>query len=70
MVIGNKPAISASLFSPGYTLSAVIANEFTEAVTELNFAVLFEIGLILLLMTIIINGLAKLLIWKLTNKHA
>lgn len=69
MVIGNKPAISSSLFSPGYTLSAVIANEFTEAVSDLNFAVLFEIGLILLLLTIMINGIAKLLIWRLSAKH-
>jgi phosphate transport system permease protein len=67
MVIGNKPHISASLFNPGYTLSAVIANEFTEAVSTLNYAVLFELGLILLIITIIMNGIAKVFIWKLTR---
>lgn len=69
MVIGNRPEISASLFSPGYTLSSVIANEFAEAVTDLQFSVMVEIALILLAVTIIINGLARLLIWKLASKN-
>ncbi|MFA5103633.1 MAG: phosphate ABC transporter permease subunit PstC [Candidatus Margulisiibacteriota bacterium] len=69
MVIGNRPEISASLFSPGYTLSSVIANEFAEAVTDLQFSVMVEIALILLAVTVIINGLARLLIWKLASKN-
>jgi len=69
MVIGNRPEISASLFAPGYTLSSVIANEFAEAVTDLQFSVMVEIALILLVVTIIINGLARLLIWKLASKN-
>lgn len=69
MVIGNRPEISASLFAPGYSLAAVIANEFSEAVTNLNYSVIVEIGLILLLLTVIVNGLARLLIWKLTSKN-
>lgn len=69
MVIGNRPQISASLFAPAYTLSSVIANEFAEAVTDLQFSVMVEIALILLAVTIVINGLARLLIWKLASKN-
>lgn len=69
MVIGNRPEISASLFAPGYTLSSVIANEFAEAVSDLQFSVMVEIALILLAVTIIINGLARILIWKLASKN-
>lgn len=68
MVIGNRPDVSVSLFSPGYTLSSVIANEFAEAVTDLNYSVLFEMALILLALTVIINGLARLLIWNITRQ--
>lgn len=69
MVIGNRPQISASLFAPAYTLSSVIANEFAEAVSELQVSVMVEIALILLAVTIIINGLARLLIWKLASRN-
>jgi len=62
MVIGNNPKISASLFSPGYTIAAVIANEFTEATGDLYLSALIELGLVLFLMTFILNGLARLLI--------
>ena len=62
MVIGNDPRISASLFAPGYTIAAVIANEFTEATGDLYFSSLIELGLVLFLMTFILNGLARLLI--------
>ena len=68
MVIGNRPEVSGSLFAPSYTLSAVIANEFAEAVTDLNYSVLFEMGLILLAITIVLNGLARLLIWKIAKQ--
>lgn len=62
MVIGNDPKISASLLAPGYTIAAVIANEFTEATGDLYLSALIELGLVLFLMTFILNGLARLLI--------
>jgi phosphate transport system permease protein len=62
MVIGNRPEISASLFAPGYTLASAIANEFTEATTDLYLSALFELGLVLLIVTIITNIFAQLLI--------
>jgi phosphate transport system permease protein len=62
MVIGNDPKISASLFAPGYTIAAVIANEFTEATGDLYLSALIELGLVLFLMTFILNGLARVLI--------
>jgi phosphate transport system permease protein len=62
MVIGNDPKISASLFAPGYTIAAVIANEFTEATGDLYLSALIELGLVLFLMTFILNGLARILI--------
>jgi phosphate transport system permease protein len=62
MVIGNDPKISASLFAPGYTIASVIANEFTEATGDLYLSALIELGLVLFLMTFILNGLARLLI--------
>ncbi|HZV58716.1 MAG TPA: phosphate ABC transporter permease subunit PstC [Candidatus Eremiobacteraceae bacterium] len=62
MVIGNTPTISASLFSPGYSIAAVIANEFTEATGALYTQSLMELGLVLFFLTFILNGLARLLI--------
>lgn len=62
MVIGNNPKISASLFAPGYTIASVIANEFTEATGNLYLSALIELGLVLFLMTFILNGMARLLI--------
>jgi phosphate transport system permease protein len=62
MVIGNTPQIKASLFAPGYTLASVIANEFTEATTDLYLQALFEIGLVLFAITILANLLAQLLL--------
>jgi phosphate transport system permease protein len=62
MVIGNNPKIAASLFAPGYTIAAVIANEFTEATGNLYLSALIELGLVLFLMTFILNGLARILI--------
>jgi phosphate transport system permease protein len=62
MVIGNTPTISASLFSPGYSIAAVIANEFTEATGDLYLQALIELGLVLFLLTFLLNGLARLLI--------
>jgi len=68
MVIGNDPKISASLFAPGYTIAAVIANEFTEATGDLYLSALIELGLVLFLITIIINGLAQVMIVATTSK--
>jgi phosphate transport system permease protein len=68
MVIGNDPKISASLFAPGYSIAAVIANEFTEATGNLYVQSLIELGLVLFLLTIVINGLARLLILATTQK--
>ena len=62
MVIGNTPQIAASLFKPGYTLASVIANEFTEATTDMYLQALFEIGLVLFGITILANLLAQLLL--------
>jgi phosphate transport system permease protein len=62
MVIGNRPEISASLFAPGYTLASAIANEFTEATTDTYLSALFELGLVLLLVTVLTNIVAQLLI--------
>jgi phosphate transport system permease protein len=62
MVIGNTPQIRASLFAPGYTLASVLANEFTEATTDLYLQALFEIGLVLFGLTILANLLAQLLL--------
>jgi phosphate transport system permease protein len=62
MVIGNTPTISASLFSPGYSIAAVIANEFTEATGDLYLQSLIELGLVLFLLTFILNGFARLMI--------
>ncbi len=68
MVIGNRPQISVSLFAPGYTMASVIANEFTEATGKLYLSSLVEIGVILFFLTLIINGIARFLIWKVSNK--
>jgi len=62
MVIGNRPEITASLFAPGYTLASVVANEFTEATTDVYLNALFEIGLVLLGVTLLVNALAQLLL--------
>lgn len=62
MVIGNATVISASLFSPGDTIASTIANQFTEATGDLYLSALVELGLVLFLITFILNGLARLLI--------
>jgi phosphate transport system permease protein len=67
MVIGNRPDISASLFAPGYTLASVIANEFTEATTDLYLSSLFELGLVLVAVTIVVNVVAQLMLRSLAG---
>jgi len=64
MVIGNAPVVSLSLFKPQYTMAAVIANEFTEAADELYLHALIEIGLLLFIITILVNIVSRLLIWS------
>jgi phosphate transport system permease protein len=68
MVIGNAPQIRASLLAPGYSIASVIANEFQEAATPVRAAALVELGFVLFGLTIIINGLARLLIIATTRK--
>ena len=64
MVIGNRPEIAISLFAPSYTMASVIANEFTEATYDLYLASLIEIGLVLFLVTLLVNIFARLLVWR------
>jgi phosphate transport system permease protein len=68
MVIGNTPKIQASLLAPGYSIAAVIANEFTEATGDLHLSALVELGLVLFAITIILNGAARLLILTTTTR--
>jgi len=67
MVIGNNPKASLSLFAPQYTMAAVIANEFAEAADQLYLSALIEIGLVLFVITLIVNSLSRLLIWTMTR---
>jgi len=63
MVIGNNPQVSLSLFAPQYTMAAVIANEFTEATGDLYLHALTEIGLVLFIITLVVNTASRALIW-------
>jgi phosphate transport system permease protein len=69
MVIGNNPQAKWSLFEPQYTMAAVIANEFREAVEQLHLDALVEIGLVLFTITLVINLLSRLLIWRMTRER-
>jgi len=68
MVIGNRAHISASLFDPSYTIASAIANEFTEATQDLYLSALVELGLILFLVTFVVNAIARILVWNVTRK--
>ncbi len=68
MVIGNRPDISACLFSPAYTLASQIANEFAEATSTLYVSVLVELGLVLMIVTLVMNGIARLMLWRLNRQ--
>jgi phosphate transport system permease protein len=70
MVIGNAPKISASLFDPGYSIAAVIANEFTEATSDMHVSALIHLALVLFLITILMNAVARLLLVSTTRKGA
>jgi phosphate transport system permease protein len=67
MVIGNRPEIARSLFAPGYTMASVLANEFSEAAGDLYLSALIEIGLALFLVTIIVNAMARFMVWSVTR---
>jgi phosphate transport system permease protein len=67
MVIGNHPDIVKNLFNPAYTLASVIANEFTEATGNLYVSALIEIGLALFLVTVVVNAIARILVWAVTR---
>ena len=68
MLIGNNPQVTLSLFAPQHTMAAVIANEFTEAADDLYLNALIEIGLVLFIVTLVVNGLSRLLIWSVSRE--
>lgn len=70
LVIGNRHDIGASLLAPGYTMAAAIANEFTEATTQTYLSALFAVGLVLFVITMTINALARLLVWRVAKGAA
>jgi phosphate transport system permease protein len=67
MVIGNRPEIKASLFEPAYTMASVLANEFTEATSEMYISALIEIALVLFVVALLVNASARLLVWSFTR---
>jgi phosphate transport system permease protein len=67
MVIGNTPQISRSLFAPGYTLASVMANQFSEAVGAIHTSALVELGLVLFVVSMVVNASAQVLVWSVTR---
>ena len=67
MLIGNRHDISASLFAPGYTMAAAIANEFSEAVTDIHLSSLALVAFLLFLVTVVVNAAARILIWRVSS---
>lgn len=70
MVIGNRPEISASLFAPGYTMASLIANQFSEATSDLHLSALMAVGAILFVITLIVNAAARWLVWQVSRGRA
>ena len=70
MVIGNRHELSASLFAPGYTMASLIANEFSEATTDLHLSALMAVGFVLFLITLIVNAIARWLVWRTGGSRA
>lgn len=68
MVIGNKAQIVASLFAPGYTMASVLANEFSEATGKVYISMLIEIGLLLFIVSLIVNISARMLVWSASGR--
>lgn len=67
LLIGNRHDLSASLFAPGYTMASAIANEFSEATTDLHLAALSYVALVLFGVTVLVNALARVLIWRVSR---
>jgi phosphate transport system permease protein len=67
MVIGNRHDISASLLAPGYTMASLIANEFTEASGEMHLSALMAVGFVLFVITLIVNAIARWLVWRVSG---
>jgi phosphate transport system permease protein len=70
MVIGNRAEISASLFAPGYTMASLIANQFSEATSDLHQSALLAVGAILFVITLTVNGVARWLVWQVSRDRA
>jgi phosphate transport system permease protein len=70
MVIGNRHEVAASVLQPGYTIASAIANEFSEAVSDIHLASLFYVGAVLFLITVAVNALARLLVWRVARGSA
>ena len=70
MVIGNRAEISASLFAPGYTMASLIANQFSEATNDLHLSALMAVGAILFVITLIVNAIARWLVWSVSRSRA
>jgi len=70
MVIGNRPEISASLFAPGYTMASLIANEFSEATNDLHLSALMAVGASLFVITLIVNAIARWLVWRVSRSRS
>ena len=70
MVIGNRHDIGLSVLQPAYTMAAALANEFSEATTDLYLSALFEVGLVLFVITVIVNAFARLMIWRVARGTA
>ena len=69
MVIGNRHDISASLFSPGYTMASLIANEFSEATGDLHLSALMAVGFVLFVITLLVNIIARWLVWRVSRER-
>jgi len=70
MVIGNRLEISSSLFAPGYTMASLIANEFSEATNDLHLSALMAVGAVLFVLTLIVNAIARWLVWSVSRGRA
>ena len=68
MLIGNRAEISGSLFAPGYTMASLIANEFSEATNDLHLSALMAVGAVLFAVTLIVNAIARWLVWRVTRE--
>ena len=68
LVIGNAPEISSSLFAPGYTMASQIANQFNEASGAMEPAALMALGFVLFTITLIVNGIARWLVWRVSRE--